>query len=116
MCGAKEGRLPNVEGVRPTLFSSYRPAYRHQPIDQMKGPGPHRMPRPLNVERWAGYSTRSWMGLVGTTPTDLRPSPAPPATPPYHKKLQKFLFATKGRNLALKLGPRPGRSGCYSSS
>ena len=27
-CGAKEGRLPNVEGVRPTLFSSYRPNER----------------------------------------------------------------------------------------
>src|SRR5215213_4430491 len=33
-------------------------------------------------------------------PTDLRPSPATPlATPPYHKKLQMFLFTTKGRGI-----------------
>jgi hypothetical protein len=37
------------------------------------------------------------MGLVGATPTDLRPSPATPlATTPYHKKLQMFLSTTKG--------------------
>src|SRR5215211_8381853 len=44
-------------------------------------------------------------------PTDLRPSHA---TPLYHKKLQMFLSTTKGRNPALKLGSRLGRSGCYS--
>src|SRR5215203_6697287 len=38
---------------------------------------------------------------MGVTPTDLRPSPAPPSTPPYHKKLQMFLFTTKGRRSEL---------------
>jgi hypothetical protein len=38
----------------------------------------------------------------GATPTDLRPSPA---TPPYHKKLQMFLFATKGRSPVGELRP-----------
>jgi Helix-turn-helix len=32
------------------------------------------------------------MGSSPSAPTDLRPSPA---TPPYHKKLQMFLFTTK---------------------
>src|SRR5918993_6114989 len=32
---------------------------------------------------------------IGVTSTDLRPSPAPPPAPPYHKKLQMFLFTTK---------------------
>jgi hypothetical protein len=31
----------------------------------------------------------------GSTPTDLRPSPA---TAPYHKKCRIFLSTTKGRN------------------
>jgi hypothetical protein len=31
----------------------------------------------------------------GFTSTDLRPSPAPPPAPPYHKKLQMFLSTTK---------------------
>jgi hypothetical protein len=35
------------------------------------------------------------MGLVGHTPTDLRPLPA---NPPYHKKCRMFLSTTKGRD------------------
>src|SRR5215213_11747006 len=57
------------------------------------------------------------------SPTDLRPTPATPlSTPPYHIKLQMFLFATKGRNPARGVwGLRPyersrcaehGRMGC----
>jgi hypothetical protein len=53
---------------------------------------------------------------MGTTPTDLRPSPTTPlTTPPYHKKLQMFLSTTKSRDLYRDPGPafmlRSGRDG-----
>jgi hypothetical protein len=47
-----------------------------------------------------------------SSPTDLRPS----LTAPYHKKCRMFLSTTKGQSPALKLGPRPGCPGDYSSS
>src|SRR5215210_4463048 len=43
-----------------------------------------------------------------SSPTDLRPSPA---TPPYHKKLQLFLSATKGRDTPMDA---PARSNTLS--
>src|SRR5215208_7395917 len=52
---------------------------------------------------------------IGVTSTDLRPSPAPPPTPPYHKKLQMFLSTTKSRDLYRDPGSafmrRSGRDG-----
>src|SRR5215203_7001568 len=50
-----------------------------------------------------------------SSPTDLRPTPATPlSTPPYHIKLQMFLFATKGRNPARGVvgAPTHDRSRC----
>jgi hypothetical protein len=50
-----------------------------------------------------------------SSPADLRPSPAPPSTPPYHKKLQMFLSTTKRGGIPIKIPVwllrRSGRDG-----
>jgi hypothetical protein len=75
-----------------------RPSFA--PINQMKGPGPRRM-NLAHKRRARGRIEHTLLdGACRRHSNRIKTfARSPSATPPYHEKLQMFLFATKGRGI-----------------